>query len=1395
MRTTNKLILSTLMLTIIALQGAWAQGTAMTEDALRSLVNTDQQRVKLGTNITLTNGRLDINGTTVTLDLNGHTLTRPMTAADAGGQVIAVMNGGKLTITDSSGSNSGKITGGWSFQGAGIYVSEGCELTISGGTITGNRADQIAGGGYGYGGGIENHGTLTITGGVITGNTAGQFGGGIHNEGTLTITGGTIANNTAGTYGGAIYSNSTVSISGVTISGNSAQQGGGAVSTEGTLTLDGVTISGNSAQNGGGIYMFGTGTVQLKGNCTITGNTAQEGGGIFHVSNGAGVAGPTLKMQDKPVVENNAPNDVYLQSYQLITVTGAFSEETRIGVDTEIEQNVFTSGYGAYNTAAPSTYFFASNATRAGSIDWSTDNKEAKLTMTGYKYIDHTWNHSTKTLTAEEKTKANGECISLESNISGWTELSGGKWYVVNGEINIGTLVVHGTGNLILCDKARLTVTGGVKVELKDNAVLNIYGQTGNTGQLIVTNSYSKAAGIGSGGGSDDGNAGIINIHGGTIHATGNKYGAGIGGGDGQSFGPQANNSGLYVYGGSVTAQGGEYGAGIGSGDEPSDGTAGYVAVYGGTVHATGGNEAAGIGGGNEGNGAMFSIYGGTVTAQGGIEGAGIGGGDEGNSSTTAFYGGTVTATGGRRGAGIGGGRSGYATAISFHGGNITAIGGEQYSDVTAGGAAGIGGGYKGECRGIYFYGAAESVNGLPATVNATGKHGGAGIGSGYNTDFCQLDISGSNITATADGKGPGIGRGYTTTGMSRQSSDKKVLVNISGGDVTASSTNGGAGIGTGADTNFNGNINISGGKVTATGINGGAGIGTGGSIGGEKSFMYGWIVISGGEVIAKGEYNDDNSKVYWSGCGAGIGSGAAGEIYPEGLIQLLGGNVTASSMSGGAIGAGGSKVNENSQRDTWVDCPIQIHGDNTTLTLTSGQVRDMIISNNTATWAPSPVIRVHPDRGGSVSINGNLAVAMGETIYAEANRVSTLTTATEQQVTVSPCTHGSCTYTINGGGTHTAHCSYCPYSVTENHAATGTCVCGYDTDVHIYIVTLYTYDESNNSYSKIEQQVANGQTYEVPDCDDVPMSWEFVGWAATSTPGISFEQQTGETLIQPGETLTAATTLVARYKKIELRLTDTGTDNMVILNKYNKIKTASVTLSGRTLYKDGSWNTLCLPFAVDDFTGTPLAGATVKTLESASFDKGTLTLNFSVNSQTSIEAGKPYIVKWNTEGTEQTEGTELQNPEFLGVTISITATHSIDEDTSIETGVNTDVETDVVTFHGTFSPYAIEGEDRSMLFLGSNNTLYYPSAAMTIGAFRAFFLLNNGLVCGEPSEGGSGINNFVLNFGDFTGLTPIPSPRGEGSSYYYSLDGRRLSGKPTAKGVYIRNGQKMVIK
>ena len=86
--------------------------------------------------------------------------------------------------------------------------------------------------------------------------------------------------------------------------------------------------------------------------------------------------------------------------------------------------------------------------------------------------------------------------------------------------------------------------------------------------------------------------------------------------------------------------------------------------------------------------------------------------------------------------------------------------------------------------------------------------------------------------------------------------------------------------------------------------------------------------------------------------------------------------------------------------------------------------------------------------------------------------------------------------------------------------------------------------------------------------------------------------------------------------------------DNSTAINDHNG-EFAAATLNTRTLYKDGRWNTLYLPFSLASFTGTPLEGATVKTLESTTFNStnGKLTLNFT--DATSIEAGKPYIVKW----------------------------------------------------------------------------------------------------------------------------------------------------------------------
>lgn len=65
-------------------------------------------------------------------------------------------------------------------------------------------------------------------------------------------------------------------------------------------------------------------------------------------------------------------------------------------------------------------------------------------------------------------------------------------YYVVTGDVKYKTMNVYGKAHLILCDGAKLTCTGGILVEEEEhnNAHIFIYGQTGDTGQLIVTNSY-----------------------------------------------------------------------------------------------------------------------------------------------------------------------------------------------------------------------------------------------------------------------------------------------------------------------------------------------------------------------------------------------------------------------------------------------------------------------------------------------------------------------------------------------------------------------------------------------------------------------------------------------------------------------------------------------------------------------------------------------------------------------------------------------------------------------------------------------------------------------------------------------------------------------------------------
>lgn len=215
--------------------------------------------------------------------------------------------------------------------------------------------------------------------------------------------------------------------------------------------------------------------------------------------------------------------------------------------------------------------------------------------------------------------------------------------------------------------------------------------------------------------------------------------------------------------------------------------------------------------------------------------------------------------------------------------------------------------------------------------------------------------------------------------------------------------------------------------------------------------------------------------------------------------------------------------------------------------------------------------------------------------------------------------------------------------------------------------------------------------------------------------------------------------------------------------------KGTNVTLQGRTLYKDGAWNTLCLPFDIENFTGTIFEDADIRALSSASLENGVLTLDFTEENEVKgITAGTPYIIKW-------ANGSSIVNPTFKGVTVNNATNNFTSTDGKVQ-------------FLGIYSPASLVNNDKSNLFLGSNNALYWPNVAdFTIGAFRSYFHLTDG----------NYVKSFVLNFGDeiTTGINAMDNGQWIMGNSVYDLQGRRLGGRPTQPGIYVVGGRKIAIK
>ena len=238
----------------------------------------------------------------------------------------------------------------------------------------------------------------------------------------------------------------------------------------------------------------------------------------------------------------------------------------------------------------------------------------------------------------------------------------------------------------------------------------------------------------------------------------------------------------------------------------------------------------------------------------------------------------------------------------------------------------------------------------------------------------------------------------------------------------------------------------------------------------------------------------------------------------------------------------------------------------------------------------------------------------------------------------------------------------------------------------------------------------------------------------------------------------------------------ENATSNSQVVSTNNG-QTKNILLNGRTLYADGFWNTICLPFAIPGGAVpgySPIAGAEVMTLDNTTFSAGTLTLNFEP--VTSMEAGKPYIVRWK-------QTINIPNPVFMHATVSDAVTPEV---------------TEYVDYIGSTSPVSISDKDLTKLYLGADNTLYYPSEAMTIQSCRGYFQLKELVL--KDDEAAAGVS-LVMNFDDMetTFIQSLEARSHEMNEVtaqgWYTLDGCRLAGKPSAKGVYICDGRKVVVK
>ena len=415
--------------------------------------------------------------------------------------------------------------------------------------------------------------------------------------------------------------------------------------------------------------------------------------------------------------------------------------------------------------------------------------------------------------------------------------------------------------------------------------------------------------------------------------------------------------------------------------------------------------------------------------------------------------------------------------------------------------------------------------------------------------------------------------------------------------------------------------------------------------------------------------------------------------------------------------------------------------------------------------------------------------------------------------------TDGSNLFTIDNNGANGTWSTFVATEVPTAHTVyfmPNTAWAGFNPRFAVY----YFKSEADNGWVDMELAAGEKKIYTavVPagyedivfvrfDADDSENVWE-KEWTQTE----NLKVQDGENLFYPTLDATEkdqhSSGLWVAYPLIateDLEFADDQDDvDVADALSENMYKVANVTLQGRTLFKDGSFNSLCVPFSV---TSGQLGNATLMTINDASLENGVLRLTFK--NVEYVNAGVPFLLKWE-------DGEDWENPTFENVLIeysypnvyyNIFDDSTYDEQTDTWSDYSYMVEFDSWGYGrywvqvayteqqaqwGTIPDGKQVGDlldGQSTLFLGENNILYEMVDNGYIGAFRAFFLIT------YDESTSAKVNNIVLDLDEeeITGIKTVNETKEVAREGIYTISGQRVS-KP-AKGLYIVNGNKVIIK